>query len=86
MVLSGSTQLNMHPLVNDLSQLKDSELESKIQDLTRKYFSTNNFQVQTQITMILDTYREEMAKRRAAEYQKMINSRNKDLDKLINVS
>jgi hypothetical protein len=76
----------MHPLVNDLSQLKDSELESKIQDLTRKYFSTNNFQVRTQITMILDTYREEMAKRRADEYQKMINSRNKDLDKLINVS
>jgi hypothetical protein len=76
----------MHPLVNDLSQLKDSELESKIQDLTRKYFSTNNFQVRTQITMILYTYREEMAKRRADEYQKMINSRNKDLDKLINVS
>ena len=76
----------MHPLVNDLSQLKDSELESKIQDLTRKYFSTNNLQVRTQITMILDTYREEMAKRRADEYQKMINSRNKDLDKLINVS
>jgi hypothetical protein len=80
------SRLVMHPLVNDLSQLKDSELESKIQDLTRKYFSTNNLQVRTQITMILDTYREEMAKRRADEYQKMINSRNKDLDKLINVS
>ena len=42
----------MHPLVNNLSQLKDSELESKIQELTRKYFSTSNFQVQTQIAMI----------------------------------
>jgi hypothetical protein len=78
--------LVMHPLVNNLSQLKDSELESKIQELTRKYFSTSNFQVQTQIAMILDTYKEEMATRRAAEYQKMMNSRNKDLDKLINVS
>lgn len=76
----------MHPLVNDLSHLKDSELESKIQDLTRKYFSTGNFQVRNQITMILDTYREEMAKRKADEYNKMMNSRNKDLDKLINVS
>jgi len=77
---------NMHPLINNLHLLKDSELEVKIQDLTRKYFSTNNFQVQSQITLILDTYKEELAKRKAAEYQKMMNSRNKDLDKLINVS
>lgn len=76
----------MHPLINNLHLLKDSELEVKIQDLTRKYFSTNNFQVQSQITLILDTYKEELAKRKAAEYQKMMNSRNKDLDKLINVS
>jgi hypothetical protein len=36
--------------------------------------------------MALDTYKAEMAKRQAAAYDKMMNSRNKELDKLINVS
>jgi len=76
----------MHPLAGDLSQFKDSEIESKINDLTRKYFSTYNFELQQQISMMLDTYKSEMANRRQREYEKMMNSRNKDLDKLINVS
>ena len=76
----------MHPLAGDLSQFKDSEIESKINDLTRKYFSTYNFELQQQISMMLDTYKSEMANRKQREYEKMMNSRNKDLDKLINVS
>lgn len=76
----------MHPLVTDLSALKDSEVDSKINELTRKYFATNNFQVQHQITMVLDAYREEMAKRQRIAYEKMMNTRNKDLDKLIKVN
>jgi hypothetical protein len=76
----------MHPLAGDLSQFKDSEIESKINDLTRKYFSTYNFELQQQISMMLNTYKSEMANRRQREYEKMMNSRNKDLDKLINVS
>ena len=76
----------MHPLAGDLTQFKDSEIESKINDLTRKYFSTYNFELQQQISMMLDTYKSEMANRRLREYEKMMNSRNKDLDKLINVS
>ena len=76
----------MHPLVGDLSSLKDAELENKINDLTRKYFSSHNIEVQQQIVMIMDTYKEELAKRRAAEYNKMMSNRDKGLDKLINVS
>jgi hypothetical protein len=76
----------MHPLIGDLSSIKDSELELKISELTRKYFSTHNFDLQHQISMALDTYKAEMAKRQAAAYDKMMNSRNKDLDKLINIS
>jgi hypothetical protein len=76
----------MHPLAGDLSQFKDSEIESKINDLTRKYFGTYNFELQQQISMMLNTYKSEMANRRQREYEKMMNSRNKDLDKLINVS
>jgi hypothetical protein len=76
----------MHPLAGDLSALKDSELENKINDLTRKYFLTNNFGVQQQISTLLDTYKAETSKRRQAEYEKMMSSRDKGLDKLINIS
>lgn len=76
----------MHPLVDDLSALKDSEVEAKISELTRKYFASQNFEVRNQISMLLDTYREEMAKRQQAAYEKMMSNRNKDLDKLIKVN
>ena len=76
----------MHPLVNDLSTLKTGELESTINDLTKKYFMTSNFEVQCQISAILDSYKEEVGRRQAEEWNKVIESRNKGLDKLINVS
>ena len=76
----------MHPLVNDLSSLKDGEIEAKIQELTKKYFMSHNYELQHQVGMVLETYKEELAKRQQAIYEKMMNSRNKDLDKLINVS
>ena len=76
----------MHPLVDNLNLLKDSELENKINELTRKYFTTYNFELQRQVVIILDSYKEELSKRKQAEYEKMMNTRNKDLDKLINVS
>lgn len=76
----------MHPLVTDLNKLKDSELDTKINDLTRKYFTTPNFEVQRQIVMVLDTYKEELSNRKRIEYEKMMSNRDKGLDKLINVS
>ena len=75
----------MHPLVDTFSNLKDSEIETKINDLTKKYFMTYNPGVQAQISAVLDSYKEELSNRRQAEWQKMMDSRNKDLDKLINV-
>lgn len=76
----------MHPLIGDLSVLKDADIENKIQDLTRKYFMSNNFDLQQQIGMVLSAYKEELANRQRQAYEKMMQSRNKDLDKLINVS
>jgi hypothetical protein len=74
----------MHPLVNDLSSLKDSELDAKISDLTRKYFMTANPGVQAQMVAILDSYKEELAKRQKAALDKVMS--NKGLDKLIKVN
>lgn len=76
----------MHPLVHDLDQLKDSELENKISDLTRKYFATPNFEVKNQISMILDSYRDELSRRQRVAYERLMKNHNKDLDKLIKVN
>jgi hypothetical protein len=76
----------MHPLLDDLSSLKDAEIEAKISDLSKKYFSTGSMELRSQIAMILDSFREELAKRQADAYNKMMQTRNKDLDKLINVN
>lgn len=76
----------MHPLVEDLSALKDAEVENKIQELTKKYFMTHNVGVQMQISAVLDQYREEQSARRRREMERMMSNRDKGLDKLINIS
>lgn len=76
----------MHPLVNNLTEIKDSDLELRINDLTKKYFMSHNPQIQQQIVLVLDTYKEELQRRRQEEWEKIAESRNKDLDKLINVN
>jgi len=74
----------MHPLAGNLSEIKDQELETKIFDLTKKYFMTVNPEVRQQMSMLLDSYNEELKKRRNANLAKIMA--NKDLDKLVKVS
>jgi hypothetical protein len=76
----------MHPLAGDFAGMKDSELESKINDLTSKYFMTANTGVKSQIAALLDTYKEELGRRQAAAWEKMMANRDKSFDKLVKVS
>jgi hypothetical protein len=76
----------MHPLVGDFTGMKDPELESKITDLTNKYFMTANPGVKAQISALLDSYKEELSNRQKAAWEKMMASRDKSLDKLVKVS
>jgi len=76
----------MHPLINNLSEMKDAEIEAKIADLSKKYFMTQNFGVQQQISVVLETYKEEISNRRRDEWQRMVENRDKGLDKLININ
>jgi hypothetical protein len=76
----------MHPLITNLSEMKDAEIEAKITDLGKKYFMTQNFGLQQQISAVLETYKEEMATRRHNEWQRMMENREKGLDKLININ
>ena len=73
----------MHPLVTDIAELKISELEAKVNDLTKKYFMAQNIDLRAQIASVLETYKETLAIRRDQEYQKMLDNRNKELDNLI---
>jgi len=76
-----------HPLQGDLSSLKDSEVEQRLQELTKKYFQAQrigNTDLLTQISSFVTIYREELSQR----HQKNLkNSQdiNGDLDQLINV-
>lgn len=75
-----------NPLVDKFDVLSDAELESKITELNRKFWQTNNPDLKTQIATMLEMYKEEMRSRRAKFYQKMNRDGDSDLDSLINVS
>ena len=74
----------MHPLINDLTEFTDAQLQEKVVTLQLRYFSTNNIEVQSQITLLIDTYQLEIEKR-TRDKKKNQNPDN-DLDNLINVS
>ena len=73
-----------HPFEQNLSELKDSEIESKVSELSRKYFQAQrlgNAQLLTQIETFITIYREEMKRRYLTQKTDLDN----DLDQLINV-
>jgi len=76
----------MHPLAGSLENLKDSEIEEKITDLTKKYFMTSNFEVQMQISSLLENYKEEIGKRRQLQLQRLMQKSEKSLDNLVKVN
>ena len=74
-----------HPLGEDLSLLKDSEVESKLQELTRKYFLAARMgqnEMLTQLSTFVTIYKEELSKRLLAKTQGPYDT---DLNQLINV-
>ncbi len=76
----------IHPLAEDFSQLKDAEVESRLQDLSKKYWMTNNPHVRQQMNVLIGIYREELNTRRQRALQQQYQNRDKNLDKLIKVN
>lgn len=76
----------MHPLAIDCSNLKDSEIESKIQELSKKYWMTRNPDIQRQVVSLLEHYKNEIAQRRAKYWQEQTEKRDTDLDNLIKIN
>ena len=76
----------MYPYDIDLSELKDSDIEEKIQELTRKYFTAQRLgkaELLTPIANFITMYKSEMSKR---HQEKMKANLDNDLDQLINVN
>ena len=74
-----------HPLEQDLSRFKDSEIEERIIDLNKKYFAAARMgkpELLTQISTFVTIYREELSKRYALKLKSQYDG---DLDQLINV-
>ena len=74
-----------HPLQEDLSHLKDTEIESKLQDLSKKYhiaYRMGNKDLLTQVDIFAKIYKEELMKRYNERVKKDFDG---DLDQLINV-
>jgi hypothetical protein len=76
----------INPFLEDLSHIKDSELEDKIQDLSKKYWLTSNPDVKMQIASYIDIHREELRTRQAKALSQQFQTRNKDLDNLIQIN
>lgn len=79
-----------NPLLQDLTELKDQDLENKINELNRKYSivaRTGNGALCEQISIVLLQLREEQ-QQRLRDKNKRVNVKNqdKDLDDLINVN
>ena len=78
------------PLIHSLSDMSESQLDSKISELQRKYFQSSNPSVKHQITVFLDIYYAEVAERRVIAAQKereqMAENGHKSVDNLININ
>jgi hypothetical protein len=76
----------LHPLETDLSSLKDSEVEEKLQELSRKYFTAQRLgkpELLTQIATFVTIYKQELSKRYLEKTKMDFDG---DLDQLINVN
>lgn len=78
-----------HPLLENPRNLKDSDLESKIIDLSRKYHIAANMgqgSACQQIIIALEMFKEEQSRRQREATSTLIKKQDKGLDDLINVN
>lgn len=74
-----------HPFAPDLTNVRDDEVESKLNELIKKYHTAHrlgNQELLTQLATYVNIYKEELSKRFQA---KIAQSENGDLGELINV-
>lgn len=76
----------IHPFEPDLKDINDQQLDEKIADLTKKYFTAyrlGNSELLTQLSTFITIYKDERQRRYFSKNKN--NSLDSDLDSLINV-
>lgn len=77
-----------NPLLEDLTQIKDAEIENRLSDLNRKYniaLRSGNSALAMQVAVVIEAVRDEMNRRQHEASKKLLEKQNKNLDGLINV-
>ena len=77
-----------NPLLEDLTAIKDQELETRLSDLGRKQgiaFRMGNSALAMQVGVVIEAVRDEMTRRQNEATKKLLEKQSKDLDGLINV-
>lgn len=77
-----------HPLLDDLTKIKDADLDSKILDLSKKYHIAAKYgsnEICSQIVIILESLKDERSLRYKKNLKNTIKNDDNDLDSLINV-
>lgn len=75
-----------NPLIENVRELKDTELETKIQDLGRRYHIASRTMgggVLIQIATLLEEYRTEMSRRQMETMKELSKRTDKNLEGLI---
>jgi hypothetical protein len=75
-----------NPLVDSFEDLTDTQLQEKIQDLSRRYFQTRNPELQNQIIVMLDMFKQEQTARLYKKQNSDNDDEDSDLDNLININ
>lgn len=73
-----------NPLADSFEELTDSQIQEKVTDLTKRYFQTRNPELQNQISVMLDMFRQEQTERMYKKKQQ--DEDDPDVDNLININ
>ena len=77
-----------NPLLQDLSTLKNEDIDNKITELMQKYFTASKFGqggVMNQIAVILEAYKDEQHRRQDEARKKLVQNTNQDLGDYIKI-
>ena len=75
-----------NPLLEDLTQLKDSEIEAKINDLSTKFRQSARFSsmsVTNQLAVVYEAYKAEQGRRQQEALKRAFSTSNKSIEGLI---
>jgi gamma-glutamyl:cysteine ligase YbdK (ATP-grasp superfamily) len=78
----------LHPLAVDASELTDSELDKKVQELSKKLMMANrmgNYELIQQVQMLLNDYQEAQRTRERKQLEETLRDNDSDFDDIIDV-